>query len=1504
MLRAVKCDFHTIIIIAMMLLIVPAYILCLSDTVYAANSVQLHHGQSYDISTAKQNTIVYINDATADEGGGRGIVELTGSSTYVWVHIALSRGKTVTVNLADGLSIKPGKNSASGTGGALDTLGHSRSGIYIDETKNAGGIVILNSEKGAKITIDSYQSGLFGTVPAIMKNNTKTKLVFDTADKSDPGTIIAKPSNGNGAAGIGAFGHGVLGTATSSYTVGNIEFYGGNIEAYGNDDGPGIGAYEFSHVGEINFLGGHVVAKAGNHWANIEFQGGAAGIGTTYKGDVGKINILGGYVEAWGYGAGNDEKGRPLKYIPDNCGCGIGTALYGDLGEINISGGTVIAHGGSGSPDTSSMSGCGIGTQVGLYSDNAKSTADKINITGGDIKTIGADNACGIGGCVKDITIAPATADTELKINAYIEDKVARGGRHHSTGSGIGISGNVSDRMYSKYPGNITIKGGDITATAGPLGDRGYYADGDIFLGAGIGPTRWGRVTSITITGGKISANGGWSSPGIGGTNDYSYKDSHGLVDNIHISGGTITATKATDHAANAALSGIGGYKSSKGSRTDIRITGGSVIANGTDYAIGFVEAGQPKNDSGETVYGTKFKFAPDVGEWVRINSFKPDPALDYDYGLGDVYSKKGLDAESGENIVEFWLPKSKDQSGYNCTINTESRRYGSFDASFKPAKLQAGSCGTLSAYTDITYVNKVNKNKYTGFGVYGSDKLSIAPAPVEIPRYNLTGYSDTTGKIVANGAYNKTEASPLVQSTEYVGSDAKWNAKYTDLTLYMMLEQTEYLVRYNANKPKTSSTAIEGSMEDDIFSVEGTHPLSQNAYSLAGWTFTGWNTKADGSGRSFNDKQVISFEEDVHGETLTLYAQWKPKTYTITLQSGDAGTTPEHIQANLEFDRKYTFDTIASIGWDYPGHSFHGWSTLTFGSFYEDGEEFCNLCTLDANGNPAGMEFIADWVGTGSIKVTTTVDGKPTTIADNLLLSSNTQSVTLSSGAAGRYEASLSGLPSGSYQLMIPGESDYFIPKEKQKIDLTDTSAVTVVVDYYTVTMDTDDHITGAYVKETGTGNPYEKMEVPDDYDVVIGASADAGYHVAGYSYYGVEPVWNDPSEASQSIKVTGKVTLTAHAEANLYHAAFQPNRPKNASHEVKGSMQKQDFIYDEPQELTANDYTLTGWTFTGWNTKADGTGTPVPDQQTITSTVWNPFGPPENDAAVTLYAQWEPNSYKVLFSATNATSGEMEPQAFTYDTSQGLTRNAFERTDWHFTSWNTEPAGGGTSYADGQEVRSLTTGKSITLYAQWEHDYYTVIFDKNAPDATGSMQEEHVWTNTRYPLPSCGFHKTGYYLDSWNTKPDGSGTKYADGEALENAASKGETMTLYAQWKKKDTPTQLKTLTYDLNGGTLNGKTGIVTITCTYGDIITLPKPTREGYTFDYWKGSKYYAGEQYKVTEDHSFTAIWRSGGTPNGDTPTGDDANIALHLLLLLMSGAGLLTVLVIRRSGRC
>ena len=73
---------------------------------------------------------------------------------------------------------------------------------------------------------------------------------------------------------------------------------------------------------------------------------------------------------------------------------------------------------------------------------------------------------------------------------------------------------------------------------------------------------------------------------------------------------------------------------------------------------------------------------------------------------------------------------------------------------------------------------------------------------------------------------------------------------------------------------------------------------------------------------------------------------------------------------------------------------------------------------------------------------------------------------------------------------------------------------------------------------------------------------------------------------------------------------------------------------------------------------------------------------------------------------------------------------------------------------------------------------------------------------------------------------------------------------------------PAKEYVLTFNLNGGSYKGSKAEVKIKAHAGDTIKiLAAPKRAGYKFKYWKGSKYYPGNKYKVTENHTFTAQWK-------------------------------------------
>ena len=94
---------------------------------------------------------------------------------------------------------------------------------------------------------------------------------------------------------------------------------------------------------------------------------------------------------------------------------------------------------------------------------------------------------------------------------------------------------------------------------------------------------------------------------------------------------------------------------------------------------------------------------------------------------------------------------------------------------------------------------------------------------------------------------------------------------------------------------------------------------ITENSFTKAGWTFSGWNTKSDGTGAPYNDKTKITLTADV-----ILYAQWAAGTgtaykvehwqqniaddeYTLAKTEPMTGTTGEETAAKAEETAGFT---------------------------------------------------------------------------------------------------------------------------------------------------------------------------------------------------------------------------------------------------------------------------------------------------------------------------------------------------------------------------------------------------------------------------------------------------------------------------------------------------------------------------------------------------------------------------------------------------------------------
>ena len=214
-----------------------------------------------------------------------------------------------------------------------------------------------------------------------------------------------------------------------------------------------------------------------------------------------------------------------------------------------------------------------------------------------------------------------------------------------------------------------------------------------------------------------------------------------------------------------------------------------------------------------------------------------------------------------------------------------------------------------------------------------------------------------------------------------------------------------------------------------------------------------------------------------------------------------------------------------------------------------------------------------------------------------------------------------------------------------------------------------------------------------------------------------------------------------------------------------------------------------------------------------------------------VTLYAQYSPITYSVHFDA-NGGSGTMSSLSLTYDATRNLTANAFTRTGYLFAGWSTT-SDGPVEYTDGQSVSNLTSegGATVTLYAQWTPITYTVHFDKNHDDATGTMADMTMTYDAAQVLTANAFTREGYGFIGWNTAADGN-VVYIDGESVLNLTNvQGEVVTLYAQWLIGSQ------ITYNLAGGSVATPNPAVYTEQT--PTFTLNNPTRTGYNFAGWTG-----------------------------------------------------------------
>lgn len=136
---------------------------------------------------------------------------------------------------------------------------------------------------------------------------------------------------------------------------------------------------------------------------------------------------------------------------------------------------------------------------------------------------------------------------------------------------------------------------------------------------------------------------------------------------------------------------------------------------------------------------------------------------------------------------------------------------------------------------------------------------------------------------------------------------------------------RNSYTVTFNGNGSDG------GAMTDQVFLHEETGNLTTNTFTRTGFTFTGWNTAADGNGTPYSDGASVQNLTSIAGRTVTLYAQWTVNRYTVTFDSNKgSGSSDPTTAGSIQLFHGEAYGTLPTVS--RAGYAFNGWYTAPSG--------------------------------------------------------------------------------------------------------------------------------------------------------------------------------------------------------------------------------------------------------------------------------------------------------------------------------------------------------------------------------------------------------------------------------------------------------------------------------------------------------------------------------------------------------------------------------------------
>ena len=263
----------------------------------------------------------------------------------------------------------------------------------------------------------------------------------------------------------------------------------------------------------------------------------------------------------------------------------------------------------------------------------------------------------------------------------------------------------------------------------------------------------------------------------------------------------------------------------------------------------------------------------------------------------------------------------------------------------------------------------------------------------------------------------------------------------------------------------------------------------------------------------------------------------------------------------------------------------------------------------------------------------------------------------------------------------------------------------------------------------------------------------------------------WSKDRNATSASYSAGG-SYTNNADVTLY-AVWQYNPEtytiRYDANGGTGAPSSQTKTYGVPLTLSAVKPTRAGYEFLGWSTDP--------------TTMLTNYAPGErytDEASITLYAVWRyvPKTYTVSYDA-NGGGNTPASQTKTEDVTLILTSTIPTRYGYTFKGWATSSSATTAAYQAGG---SYTANESVTLYAIWKINTYTVSFDanggSNAPNPQKKTHGQNLILTVAIPT------RTNHVFLGWATDSSAKSVAYAPGATY----TAEEDVTLCAVWQERN--------------------------------------------------------------------------------------------------------------------